>query len=457
MHKVSELDQKYIWHPFTQMRDWMGQEPIIIERGKGSILTDVNGKKYLDGNASIWTNLHGHNNFRINSAIAKQLAKVAHSSALGLANEPASVLAEKLVKAAGAPLKKVFYSDDGSTALEVALKMSYEHNRRINRSKKPRFLSLMRSYHGDTIGAASLGQIDLFRRPYNGLLFKADKVISPYCYRCPFNKAKPERRDARMGRKCKWECVSKLEKKIKSHKYAALVVEPRVQGAAGMIMHPSGWLKRTANVVKVSGVQLIADEVMTGFGRTGFTFACHKEKVIPDFLCLAKGLTGGYLPMAATLTSQDVFDSFLGEYKEMKTFFHGHSYSGNQLGASAALASFGLLNNPRGRLRRKKLEKLLSIELESLWPFAWVGDVRREGLVAGVELVADWKTRESFPLKAKIGIKVCEVMARKGVLTRPIGNVVPLLPPYSTTDAQLRKMVRVLRESIIEVLGPDKV
>ena len=457
MHKVSELDRKYVWHPFTQMRDWMGQEPILIERGKGSILTDVNGKKYLDGNASIWTNLHGHNNFRMNSAIAKQLAKVAHSSALGLANEPASVLAEKLVKAAGSPLKKVFYSDDGSTALEVALKMSYEHNRRINRSKKPRFLSLMRSYHGDTIGAASLGQIDLFRRPYNGLLFKADKVISPYCYRCPFNKAKPERRDARLGRKCKWECVSKLEKKIKSHKYAALVVEPRVQGAAGMIMHPSGWLKRTANVVKVSGAQLIADEVMTGFGRTGFTFACHKEKVIPDFLCLAKGLTGGYLPMAATLTSQDVFDSFLGEYEEMKTFFHGHSYSGNQLGASAALASLGLLNNPRGRLRRKKLEKLLSIELESLWPFAWVGDIRQEGLVAGVELVADWKTRESFPLKAKIGIKVCEVMARKGVLTRPIGNVVPLLPPYSTTDAQLRKMVRVLRESIIEVLGPDKV
>ncbi len=457
MHKVSELDRKYVWHPFTQMRDWMGQEPILIERGKGSILTDVNGKKYLDGNASIWTNLHGHNNFRINSAIAKQLAKVAHSSALGLANEPASVLAEKLVKAAGSPLKKVFYSDDGSTALEVALKMSYEHNRRINRSKKPRFLSLMRSYHGDTIGAASLGQIDLFRRPYNGLLFKADKVISPYCYRCPFNKAKPERRDARLGRKCKWECVSKLEKKLKSHKYAALVVEPRVQGAAGMIMHPSGWLKRTANVVKVAGAQLIADEVMTGFGRTGFTFACHKEKVIPDFLCLAKGLTGGYLPMAATLTSQDVFDSFLGEYEEMKTFFHGHSYSGNQLGASAALASLGLLDNPRGGLRRKKLEKLLSIELESLWSFARVGDVRQEGLVAGVELVADWKTRESFPLKAKIGIKVCEVMARKGVLTRPIGNVVPLLPPYCTTDGQLRKMVRVLRESIIEVLGPDKV
>ncbi len=457
MHKVSKLDRKYVWHPFTQMRDWMGQEPVLIERGKGSVLTDVNGKKYLDGNASIWTNLHGHNNFRINNAIAKQLAKVAHSSALGLANEPASVLAEKLVKAAGPPLKKVFYSDDGSTALEVALKMSYEHNRRINRSKKPRFLSLMRSYHGDTIGAASLGQIDLFRRPYSGLLFKADKAFSPYCYRCPFNKAKPERRDARLGRKCKWECISKLENKIKSHKYAALVVEPRVQGAAGMIMHPSGWLKRASNVVKVAGAQLIADEVMTGFGRTGFTFACHKEKVIPDFLCLAKGLTGGYLPMAATLTSQDVFDSFLGEYKEMKTFFHGHSYSGNQLGASAALASLGLLNNRRGRLRRKKLEKLLSVELESLWPFARVGDVRQEGLVAGVELVADWKTRESFPLKAKIGIKVCEVMARKGVLTRPIGNVVPLLPPYCTTDAQLRKMVRVLRESIMEVLGSTKV
>jgi len=457
MHKVAKLDRKFVWHPFTQMRDWMGQEPILIERGKGSVLIDVNGKKYLDGNASIWTNLHGHNHSSINRAIKKQLTKVAHSSALGLANEPASVLAEKLVKSAGLPLKKVFYSDDGSTALEVALKMSYEHNRRINHSKSPKFLSLTRSYHGDTVGAASLGQIDLFRRPYSGLLFKVDKAFSPYCYRCPFNKAKPERRDARLGRKCKWECVGKLEAKLKSRKYAALVVEPRVQGAAGMIMHPPSWLKRSADAVKAAGAQLIADEVMTGFGRTGFTFACHKEKVVPDFLCVAKGLTGGYLPMAATLTTQDVFDSFLGGYEEMKTFFHGHSYSGNQLGASSALASLNLLNNPKGRLRRKTLEKLLSFELESLWPFARVGDVRQEGLVAGVELVADWKTRKAFPLKAKVGIKVCEVMASKGVLTRPIGNVVPLLPPYCTTDAQLRKMMRVLRESIMEVLGSDRV
>jgi len=455
MHKLAQLDRDYVWHPFTQMRDWAKREPVILERGKGSVLIDVHGKKYLDGNASIWTNLHGHNHPRLNRAIQTQLCRVAHSSALGLGNEPASLLAQRLVKLARRPLKKVFFSDNGSTALEVALKMSYEYNRRIGRARSPRFLSLGGGYHGDTVGAASLGQIELFRQSCNGLLFKADKVISPNCYRCPFNKAKPDRQDARIGRKCKWECIGKLESKLSSRKYGALVLEPLIQGAAGMIMHPSGWLKRAVKSAKDSGTQVIADEVMTGFGRTGAIFAVQREKVAPDYLCLAKGMTGGYLPMAATLTTQDVFDVFLGEYDEFKTFFHGHSYTGNQLGSSAALASLELLKDPRGRLRRKALEKMLSRELETLWPLAAVGDIRQEGLVAGVELVADWKTRKAFPLKAKVGIRVCESMASKGVLTRPIGNVVPLLPPYCTTDAQLRKMVRVLRESIMEVLRSD--
>jgi len=457
MHKLAQLDRDYVWHPFTQMHDWVKQEPIVIERGKGSVLVDVHGKKYLDGNASIWTNLHGHNHPRLNRAIKAQLNKVAHSSALGLANEPASLLAGKLVKVAGRPLKKVFFSDNGSTALEVALKMSYEYNRRIGRSRSPRFLSLSGSYHGDTVGAASLGQIELFKQSCNGLLFKSDKVISPYCYRCPFNKAKPDRQDARVGRKCKWECIRKLEVKLSSRKYGALVLEPLIQGAAGMIMHPSGWLKRATNAAKDSGAQVIADEVMTGFGRTGAIFAGQKEKVVPDFLCLAKGMTGGYLPMAATLTTQDVFDVFLGEYDEFKTFFHGHSFTGNQLGSAAALASWGLLKDPKGRARRKVLEKVLARELKSLWPLAAVGDIRQEGLVAGVELVDDWRRRKPFPLKAQVGARVCEQMANRGVLTRPIGNVVPLLPPYCTSDAQVRRMIRVLRESIEVVLGKEPI
>ena len=351
MHKLAKLDQRYIWHPFTQMRDWAKHEPIVLERGKGAVLEDVRGKKYLDGNASIWTNLHGHGPPQINRALQKQLRKVAHTSALGLASEPASLLAEKLVKAARRPLRKIFFSDNGSTAIEGALKMSHEFARRTGRSRSPRFLSLGGAYHGDTAGAASLGHINFFRRGYRGLLFKSDEVMSPICYRCPFNRAEPDRNDARLGRKCKWECVGKVEEKMGRKKYAAMVVEPRVQGAAGMIMHPEGWLRRVTGAVRASGAQLIADEVMTGFGRTGAMFAAQKEKVVPDFLCLAKGLTGGYLPMAATLTTQNVFDAFLGEYEEYKALFHGHSYTGNQLGAAAALASWKLLCNLKNRIR----------------------------------------------------------------------------------------------------------
>ena len=453
MHKLAQLDQRYVWHPFTQMRDWAKREPIVMTRGKGSVLEDLHGKKYLDANASIWTNLHGHNHPKINTAIKRQLGKVAHTSALGFANEPAARLAERLVKVARRPLRKVFFSDNGSTALEVALKLSYEFSRRSGRSRQPKFLSLDGGYHGDTLGAVSLGHIDLFHRAYKGLLFKSDKVMAPYCYRCPFNRAKPDREDARLTRRCNWECVGKVEAKLKRKKYAAFVVEPRVQGAAGMIAHPEGWLKRVAELVRGSGAQIIADEVMTGFGRTGTMFAGQKEKVTPDFLCVAKGLTGGYLPMAATLTTQDVFDAFLGEYGEFKTFFHGHSFTGNQLGAAAALANLDILQSAASKKKRRALEKLLRGELALLWSLPNVGDVRQEGLVAGVELVADWRTREGFTLKEQVGIRVCEAMVRRGVLTRPIGNVVPLLPPYCTTQVQLCKMVRVLRESIVEVLG----
>ena len=283
MHKLARLDKKYVWHPFTQMRDWAKRESIVLARGKGAVLEDVHGKNFLDANASIWTNLHGHNHPKLNAALQRQLKKVAHTSALGFANEPAALLAERLVKSAKGSLKKVFFSDDGSTALEVALKMSYEFTRRTGRSRAPKFLSLAGAYHGDTVGAVSVGHIDLFHKAYGGLLFKSDKVMAPYCYRCPFNRAKPERADARVTRKCNWECVGKVEAKLKPRKYAAFVVEPRVQGAAGMIAHPEGWLKRVGEAVSASGAQLIADEVMTGFGRTGAKFACQKEKVSPDF------------------------------------------------------------------------------------------------------------------------------------------------------------------------------
>ena len=479
MHPLAKLDHDHVWHPFTQMRDWLKREPIVIERGRGAVLTDIHGREYLDANASIWTNLHGHNHPTINAAIRKQLGKIAHSSALGFANEPASILAKKLVEIANprllrAPseqprLNKVFFSDDGSTALEAAMKLSYEFARRTGMSDKPRFLSLEGAYHGDTVGAVSAGHIDLFHRAYSHLLFKTDKVMAPYCYRCPFNRAKPERTDARACRKCNWECVGKVEKQFEkraktTRPITAMIVEPRVQGAAGVIPQPDGWLKRVAEIARGHGAQLIADEVMTGFGRTGgrltsrkdaksALFASHAEGVQPDYLCVAKGLTGGYTPMAATLTSRDVFDAFLGDYSEFKSFFHGHSFTGNQIGAAAANASLDLLGGRTSIEGRGKLEVRFAKELESLWKLDCVGDVRRIGLVAGVELVKDWRTKKPFDLKTQAGIRVCEAMAERGVLTRPIGNVVLLMPPYCMTAKQVSRMVGALREAIEEVLG----
>jgi adenosylmethionine-8-amino-7-oxononanoate transaminase len=474
MHPLAKLDHAHVWHPFTQMRDWLKGEPIVITSGKGATLRDVRGKEYLDANSSIWTNLHGHQHPKINAAIQRQLKRIAHSSALGFANEPASLLAKKLVDAASRgyskpKLDKVFFSDDGSTAMEVALKLAYEFTRRTRgKQSRPKFLSLDGAYHGDTVGAVSLGHIGLFHKAYAGLLFKTDKVASPYCYRCPFNRAKPERADAREYRKCHVECVALVEKKFTAQKkrgnpYAGFAFEPLMQGAAGMIAQPDGWLKKVTDIARGHGALLIADEVMTGFGRTGISkresgksknvFACQQENVQPDFMALAKGLTGGYLPMAATLTTQKVFTAFLGEYHEFKTFFHGHSFTGNQLGASAGLASLELLESASSIKSRVLLQTVLRDELKSLWSLPYVGDARQVGLVVGIELVRDWRTREPFDLKERVGIRVCEAMAKRGVLTRPIGNVIVLMPPYCTTHAQARKMVAALFAAIEEICG----
>ncbi len=491
-HPLARLDHAHVWHPFTQMRDWLRREPIVIVSGRGAVLRDVRGREYLDANSSIWTNLHGPCHPKLNAAITRQLGKIAHSSALGLANEPAALLAARLVAAAheiydlrftiyepankatrkskieNRKLSKVFFSDDGSTAIEVALKLAHEFARRARGLRRPRFLSLQGAYHGDTVGAASLGHIDLFHRAAPGLTFKTDAVMAPYCYRCPFNRAQPERADARDTRRCNWECVGKVEAKFAAQKkrrepYAAMVIEPLLQGAAGMIPQPAGWLRRVAEIIRAHGAQLIADEVMTGFGRTGGVsnlksqistplFASHHEGVQPDFLVLAKGLTGGTLPMAATLTTQEVFDAFLGDYDEFKTFFHGHSYTGNQLGAASALASLDLLQSPTSLRARQRLEATLRDELKSLWSLPHVGDIRQVGLVAGIELVRDWRTRAPFDLRERAGLRVCEAMARRGVLTRPIGNVLVLMPPYCTTPAQVRLMVGAVREAIEETL-----
>lgn len=486
MNRLARLDHRHVWHPFTQMRDWLREEPVVIVAGRGAKLVDANGREYLDANASIWTNLHGHRHPRLDRAIRTQLGKIAHSSALGLANEPASQLAATLARIAnpaslrrseeGGPkrrLTRVFFSDDGSTAMEVSLKLAYAFARRTGLAREPRFLSLGGAYHGDTVGAVSLGHVDLFHGAYRGLLFKCDAVPAPFCYRCRFNRARPERADARLYRDCRWECLDPLERccarqRRRGEPYAGFVFEPRLQGAAGMIPQPDGWLRRAAEIVRADGTLLLADEVMTAFGRTGVRklvagrmrcsgrpplFACHQEGVQPDFLAVAKGLTGGYLPMAATLTSEAVFEAFLGEYAEFKTFFHGHSYTGNQLGAAVANASLELLSDPSGERQRQRLEACLERELRRLWDLAAVGDMRQVGLVAGVELVRDWQTRQPFALEEQAGIRVCRALRDRGVLTRPIGNVVVLMPPYCTTPTQVRQMIGALADAIGEVFG----
>lgn len=473
MHPIARLDQAHVWHPFTQMQDWLRQEPIVLVSGRGTILHDLQGREYLDANSSIWTNLHGHRNPHLDRAIRRQLGKVAHVSALGLANEPASRLAAELVRQANPArgsvprLSKVFFSDDGSTGMEAALKLTHEYWRRTHGPRPaPRFLSLQGAYHGDTVGAMSLGHSGPFHRPFSDLMFRSDAVMAPYCYRCPFNRAHPERQDAREYRRCGWECVGEVEQRLdraaaRGRPYAAFVYEPCLQGAAGMIPQPKGWLHRVAGLARTAGSLLVADEVMTAFGRVISPddrlrvplHASSAEGVQPDFVVLAKGLTGGYLPMAATLTTGAVFEAFLGEYREFKTFFHGHSYTANPLAASAALASLELLQTPVCRQARKTLSETLGRELRALWDLPAVGDIRQVGLAVGVELVRDWRRRTPFPLAEQAGIRVCQAMARRGVLTRPIGNVIVLMPPYCTTPRQARRMVEVLHESIAECHG----
>lgn len=460
-HPALAWDHAHVWHPFTQMRDWLRSEPILLTSGRGTTLRDATGRTYLDANSSIWTNLHGHRHPRLDAALRRQLGRVAHTSALGLASVPAAQLAHRLVLATSPSLPRVFFSDDGSTAIETALKLAYEFTRRTRGpASRPRFLSLDGAYHGDTVGAVSVGHLDLFHRAYKGLLFPAGKVMAPCCYRCPHNRARPERADARLYRRCRWECVDKVQSTLeRAHRsrrpFTAFIYEPRIQGAAGMIPQPDGWLARIAPIARQHQCLLVADEVLTGFGRTGgqSLFAGIDEGVVPDLMALAKGLSGGYLPLAATLASQPVFDAFLGEYHEFRTFFHGHSYTGNALGCAVALESLRLLQRHSSAQARSRLAANLRSELPQLWQLPHVGDIRQVGLIAAVELVRDPASRLPYPLAERVGFRVCEAMARRGVLTRPIGNTLVLMPPYCTTPAQLRKMVHAMAEAIAEVTG----
>jgi len=447
--KLSQLDHRYLWHPFTQMRDWLAQEPLMISSGKGCVLTDIDGKEYIDGTSSLWVNLHGHNVPEINDAIRKQLEQVAHSTSLGLANVPATLLAEKLVSISPPGLTRVFHSDDGSTAVEVALKMAFQYWRNVEgkETRRRKFVSLEFGYHGDTLGAVSVGGIDLFHGIFGPLLFESLQAPAPYCYRCRFGQEEET---------CNRECVLALQEILAENEgeVIALILEPLVQCAGGFIVHPQGYVVEARRLCDEYGVLLIADEVATGFGRTGKMFACEHENVTPDLMAAAKGLSGGYLPLAATLTTEKVFEAFLGDYGEKKTFFHGHSYTGNQLACAAALASLDLFEkrNVLGELPRKI--EFLRKGLEKFRQLPHVGDVRQCGFIGAVELVRDRATKEPFPYKERMGAKVCYHAREKGVLLRPLGDVIYFIPPYCITEDQLQHLLDATFESIREVM-PD--
>lgn len=440
---LEKLDKKYIWHPFTQMQDWEKEPQIIIENGSGSMLTDVHGKRYIDGVSSLWVTVHGHRKKEIDAAISSQLKKIGHSTMLGLSNVPAVLLAQKLITIAPKGLTKVFYSDSGSTSVEIALKIAFQYWQQKGHGyrAKTRFISLKEAYHGDTIGSVSVGGIDLFHRIYRPLLFTSYKIETPHCYRCHLGKTHPS---------CKIACIKQAEAVIRKyhHEAAALVIEPLIQGAAGMLMQPPGFLKKIRELCTKYNILMIADEVATGFGRTGKMFACEHEGVTPDILCMAKGITGGYLPLAATLTTEKIYLGFLGEHRELRTFFHGHTYTGNPLACAAAIANLDLFKK-EGTLKKLGPKiALLSEELERFKELRHVGEVRQKGFMVGIELVQHKKKKESYPLEQKIGIRVTLECRKHGLIIRPLGNVIVLMPPLSIKTAELKRMLDIAYEAI---------
>lgn len=440
--KLMELDHTYLWHPFTQMREWMGEEPCVIECGEGNYLIDVHGKKYLDGVSSLWCNLHGHGKRELDEALKSQLGSVAHSTFLGLSHVRAIELAERLVVIAPSGLRRVFYSDNGATAVEVALKIAIQYWQLRGEKERTRIVTLTEAYHGDTVGSMSLGYSETFHRYHRSLLFSALRIKPPHLFRYHQSMSKGEALQA---------AIQEAEKKIAQEKesLAALIMEPLMQGAAGMWAQPLGYVRALREICRKHGILFILDEVATGFGRTGKMFACEHDNVSPDILCLAKGITGGYLPLAATLTTEEIFAAFLGEYDEFKSFFHGHTYTANPLGCAVALASLELFKREDILARMQPKIAYLKRRLnQEFLPLTHVSDVRQWGYMVGIELVEDKASKKNYPAAQRVGHKVIREARKRGVIIRPLGDTIVLMPPLSLGDEELKTLLDVTRDSI---------
>jgi adenosylmethionine-8-amino-7-oxononanoate aminotransferase len=437
--KLIALDKKFLWHPFTQMAMWLESQPLVIDSAEGFYLIDTEGNRYIDGVSSLWCNVHGHHVKKIDDAIRAQLDKVAHSTLLGLGQTRSIELAEKLVQIAPPGLAKVFYSDSGATAVEIAVKIAYQYFANRGERQRDKFVALRDSYHGDTIGSVSIGGIGTFHAIFHPLLFETFFVPSPHPYL--FDGTREECSNASL------HAVRRLLHE-KGERIAAVVLEPLVQGAAGMVVHPHGFLRGLRELTQEYGVLLVCDEVATGFGRTGKMFACEHEEVGPDLMCVAKGITGGYLPLAATLATEEIFAGFMGEVGDNKTFYHGHTYTGNALACAAALASLELFEENR------LLEKMhAKIELIGEWgrrilQLPHVGDFRQCGMMGGIELVKDKASRESYPGAQMTGTRLCQKMRKRGAMMRPLGDVIVLMPPPAIDLPLLDELLKIVHDSI---------
>jgi adenosylmethionine-8-amino-7-oxononanoate aminotransferase len=445
--KLKQIDHTHLWHPFTQMQEWMAEDPVIISRADGHYLVDDTGRKYLDGVSSLWCNVHGHRKKELDDAIKEQIERFSHSTFLGLSHVPGIQLAQKLIGIAPPELTRVFYSDSGATAVEVALKMAVQYWQLKGESKRTLIASLAESYHGDTVGSMSVGYSEIFHRHHASMLFPVIRIAPPHVFRYFQGMSAANALAA---------AVKDAEEKIAANKdsLAALIMEPLMQGAAGMWAQPVEYVRAVSEICRRRGIIFILDEVATGFGRTGKMFASEHAGVTPDILCLAKGITGGYLPLAATLTTENIFSAFLGEYKEFKTFFHGHTYTGNPLGCAAAIANLDIFlrentienMQPRIAYLRKSLA-------DDFLPLAHVSDVRQWGYMIGIELAEDKAGRKSYPAERRMGHQVILEARKRGVMIRPLGDVIILMPPLSIGDADLNILLDAVHESILTVTG----
>ena len=441
---LARLDKDHVWHPYTQMSEYNEKEPLVVVEGEGRKLKDANGRWYYDGTSSIWLNVHGHRVPEIDAAIIEQLGKVAHSTLLGQANEPSILLAEELVKIAPQGLARVFYSDSGSEAVEAAIKMSLQYwaNLEGKETRRHRILSFEDGYHGDTLGAVAAAPVETFHWPFKAML--------PSALRAPF--PNPYRSEEPTPQRPVRNSLEAVERLFDEHpgEVAAVMVEAMMQGVAGIVVAPEGFLRGLSELCREHDVLLIADEVATGFGRTGKMFACEHDDITPDLMAIGKGLTGGYLPLAATLTTDRIYEAFLGSHAEKKTFFHGHSYTGNQLGCAAALGNLRRMRETRLLEGLGEKERVIGARAEAMREHPYVGDVRYKGMVLGIELVADKGSKTTYPWEAQAGWRVCGRAREKGLLVRPLGSVAIFMPPLGSTLEELSEMLDILAEALWE-------